>query len=114
MFDLLYAAAIGDLPSVRHCVLRSKKSSFLWGDLTRTCCRGRAAIQYAVLGGHADVTAELIEAGTTGSMDDYTPLRFRSHLLTFSAAFLGFDTSSHIFLCQVHRWTGRTKMGSPA
>lgn len=65
MFDLLYAAAVGDLPSVRHCVLRSRKSNFLWGDLTRTCCRGRAAIQYAVLGGHADVAAELIDAGAT-------------------------------------------------
>eukprot|EP00892_Ulva_mutabilis_P012098 jgi/Ulvmu1/9260/UM050_0009.1 len=70
MFDLLYAAAVGDLPSVRYCVQRSQKANFLWGDLTRTCGRGRAALHYAVLGGHDTVVRELIRAGAQLSWQD--------------------------------------------
>lgn len=74
MFDLLYAAAVGDLPSVQHCILRSQKANFLWGDLTRTCGRGRAAQHYAVLGGHTSVVRELIRAGESEPCDDFAGL----------------------------------------
>lgn len=77
MFDLLYAAAVGDLSSVKHCVLRARKADFLWGDLTRKCCRGRAPLQYAVLGGHAAVTLELLQAGAdpTSAVPSYMFLK---------------------------------------
>jgi hypothetical protein len=63
MYDLLYAAAVGDLPTVKRCLDRSQRANFLWGDLKRTCGRGRIALHYAVLGGHTEVVRELLDAG---------------------------------------------------
>jgi hypothetical protein len=63
MFDLLYAAAVGDVPSVRHCIDRSEKANYLWGDLNRTCGLGRTPLHYAVLGAHQDVLEALLAAG---------------------------------------------------
>ena len=63
MYDLLYAAAVGDEAVARRCIERSKKASFLWGDLMRTCGRGRTALHYAVLGGHEATALCLIDAG---------------------------------------------------
>ena len=63
MYDLLYAAAIGDVTTAERCLARAKQTGFLWGDLSRTCGRGRTALQYASLGGHIAAVACLIEAG---------------------------------------------------
>lgn len=63
MYDLLYAAAVGDCATTQRCIDRSKKAAFWWGDLTRTCGRCRNALHYAALGGHTHIAQCLLDAG---------------------------------------------------
>lgn len=63
MYDLLYAAAVGDTATAQRCIDRSMKAAFLWGDLTRTCGRSRTALHYAALGGHVETAQVLLDAG---------------------------------------------------
>ena len=64
MFDLLFAAAIGDLATVQRCLERARRIDQLEAELSRTCGRGRCALHVATLSGHCSIVAALLKAGT--------------------------------------------------
>lgn len=63
MFDLLYAAAVGELDTVQRCLERARRIGQLEQELSRCCGRGRCALHEAALGGHCSIVAALLKAG---------------------------------------------------
>jgi hypothetical protein len=63
MYDLLYAACMGDIATVKRCIERAVRIKQLASELRQTCGRGRTALHHAVLCGQRDVAAILLDAG---------------------------------------------------
>lgn len=73
MYDLIYAAAVGDTATVQRVLQRSEQTNQLDHDLTRVCGRGRTALHHGALSGALPIVQLLLDAGMTSLLPHDRP-----------------------------------------